>query len=49
MNNWTIIQIFGLKYSDILHKSVLVLLGLNYGGNWTNPLFHFASVSIAVP
>lgn len=30
MNNWAIIQICGLKYSDILHKSVLVLLGLNY-------------------
>lgn len=30
MNNWAIIQIFGLKYSDILHKSILVPLGLNY-------------------
>lgn len=25
MNNWAIIQIFGLIYSDILHKSILVL------------------------
>lgn len=30
MNNWAIIQIFGLKYSDILHKIIWVLLSVNY-------------------